>query len=88
LRARGAEVLLNDPLYTEADLSQYADEAVHFDELTRCHAALMQACHDQYRWLDWQLLAQLGCRVVLDGRNCLDRQVIEAAGMTYLSIGR
>ena len=30
----------------------------------------------------------LGCRVVLNGRNALDRARVEAAGVRYLGIGR
>jgi hypothetical protein len=48
----------------------------------------MQACHDAYHALDWRRLAAQGCKVVLDGRDCLDRGAIESAGMTYLGMGR
>lgn len=81
-------MLLNDPLYTSDELARYAAEPVSLDALAPCDAAIMQACHDQYRSLDWQRLTQLGCRVVLDGRNCLSSQSVEAAGMAYLGMGR
>lgn len=88
LRERRATVLLNDPLYTPEELSRYVDEPALLDALPPCDATIMQACHDQYKKLNWRQIAGLGCKVVLDGRNCLDGQAIEEAGMVYLSIGR
>jgi nucleotide sugar dehydrogenase len=88
LRERGATALLNDPLYAPEELARYADEVVSLQELPACDAAIMQACHSAYRDLDWPYLARLGCKAVLDGRNCLDRQVIKRSGMVYLGIGR
>jgi nucleotide sugar dehydrogenase len=87
LGMRGAKVLLNDPLYTTEELSRYPVEPISLDNLPPCDAAIMQACHDEYRALDWQRLASLGCKAVLDGRNCLSRQAIETTGMTYLGMG-
>lgn len=88
LKARGARVLLNDPLYSHEELSRYSVEPVPLDDPQPCDAVVMQACHDNYRNLDWHRLAALGCKVVLDGRNCLDRQMIESAGLAYLGVGR
>jgi UDP-N-acetyl-D-mannosaminuronate dehydrogenase len=87
LRGRGAKVFLNDPLYTDGELARYAEPA-SLDSLPECDAAIMQACHDAYRGLDWQALSAKGCKAVLDGRDCLDRDEIERAGMAYLGMGR
>ena len=53
---------------------------------TEREAAILQAAHTCYRQIDFGRLP--GCRVVLDGRNALDRRAIEAAGVVYLGIGR
>lgn len=38
---------------------------------------------------DWhRILSLMACPVVLDGRNCLDSRVLEAAGFCYLGVGR
>ena len=87
LRKRGASPLLDDPLYTHEELARYADP-VTLDALPPCDAVIMQAYHGQYKTLDWHQIAQMGCKVVLDGRNCLDRQEIEGAGMIYMGMGR
>jgi nucleotide sugar dehydrogenase len=88
LADRGAQVLLSDPLYTPAELSRYAEPALLDGEMPECDAVVVQAFHSQYRALDWAELARRGCQAVVDGRNVLDRAEIEAAGMTYLGIGR
>jgi UDP-N-acetyl-D-mannosaminuronate dehydrogenase len=85
---RGATPLLNDPLYTPEELTGYAGETFALDALPQCDAAIMQACHDDYKEIDWKRVAQAGCRVVLDGRNCLDKGEIERAGMVYVGMGR
>jgi nucleotide sugar dehydrogenase len=88
LRERGATPVLNDPHYAPDELAHYADEIFALETPAPCDAAIMQACHTEYKGLDWKRLAGMGCRVVLDGRNCLDRAEIEGAGMVYLGVGR
>lgn len=88
LKEGSALALLNDPHYTDEELARSGAEPVRLDALTQCDAVILQAYHDEYRTLDWQRLAQAGCKVVLDGRNSLNRSVIEATGMVYLGIGR
>jgi UDP-N-acetyl-D-mannosaminuronate dehydrogenase len=61
---------------------------VSLDGLPSGDAVILQAYHDQYRSLEWNALPALDYKVVLDGRNSLDRAVIEAAGLRYLGIGR
>ncbi len=88
LRERQAVPLINDPLYSPEELVRYGAEPVALQPAPRCDAAILQAYHDAYRALDWSLLAAAGCRVVLDGRNALDRRAIEGAGMLYVGMGR
>lgn len=88
LKEKGATPLVNDPLYTSQELSRYGAEIVSLDKLPQCDAVILQAYHDAYESLDWRDVARLGCKVVLDGRNSLDRADVEGAGMRYLGIGR
>lgn len=88
LGARGAFPLVNDPLYTLEELAQYGAEPVELGHLPQVDASILQAHHDPYRSLDWHRLASLGCKVVLDGRNSLDKREIEGTGMRYLGMGR
>ncbi len=88
LRHRGAVPLINDPLYSTGELARHGAEPVALQPTPRCDAVILQAYHDAYRTLDWSQLAGAGCKVVLDGRNALDRRAVEGAGMLYLGIGR
>ncbi|HEX8217675.1 MAG TPA: nucleotide sugar dehydrogenase [Chloroflexia bacterium] len=86
LRERGAVPLINDPHYSQEELARYA-EPVPLDDLPPFDALVLQAYHDDYRSLDWAQLYKRGCQVVLDGRNALDSQAVEQAGMRYIGIG-
>ena len=88
LKEAGATPLLNDPLYSDAEITRFGATPVSLDGLPQGDAVILQAYHDQYRSLEWNALPALGYKVVLDGRNSLDRAVIEAAGLRYLGIGR
>lgn len=88
LRQQNALAIVNDPLFTPEEIVGFGAEPAMLEDLPKCDAVILQAYHDPYRSLDWCQFGQRGCRAVLDGRNVLDRQVIEAAGMEYLGIGR
>jgi UDP-N-acetyl-D-mannosaminuronate dehydrogenase len=88
LRERGSVPILNDPLYSYEELSLQGAEPASLESLPPIDAAILQAYHGPYRALDWRTLASAGCEAVLDGRNALDRKVIEAAGMRYVGMGR
>ncbi|HEX9989935.1 MAG TPA: nucleotide sugar dehydrogenase [Chloroflexia bacterium] len=88
LKKQGAVPLLSDPLYTPEELLRYGGEPVTLEPLPACDAAILHAYHDAYKSLDWRKLAEKGCKVVLDGRNSLDREAIESARMRYIGIGR
>ena len=85
LRQRGARPIIHDPLFSEDELRELGLEPA--GELPqRVDALIVQAWHDAYRNLD--LASFTGCRALLDGRNAVDRTLVEAAGMQYLGIGR
>ena len=88
LKDAGAVPLLNDPLYTDAEISRFGATPVSLEDLPPGDAVILQAYHEQYRSLDWRSLSALGYKVLLDGRNSLERPTIEAAGMRYIGIGR
>ena len=86
LRARGATALIHDPLYSDAELAALGLEPVAELPPEHTDAVIVQAWHDAYQDLDFATFS--GCKVVLDGRNALDRARVEAAGVRYLGIGR
>jgi nucleotide sugar dehydrogenase len=84
--AAGAEPLVHDPLYAADELAALGLTPYDLADPAPVDAVVLQAYHDSYRALDLATIP--ACRVVLDGRNTLDRARVEAAGMTYLGIGR
>lgn len=86
LRERGAQPLLHDPLFSHEELGATGAEPVDLNGRVPVDAVVLQTDHPEYLDLDWSLFD--GCQVVLDGRNVLDRSVVEAAGLRYVAIGR
>jgi UDPglucose 6-dehydrogenase len=60
------------------------------DELVRgCDAVVIVTDWDDYRHLDWAALAEeMRGTLVLDARNLLKPDVVAAAGLTYVGVGR
>ena len=87
LHRAGAEVLLNDPLFTASELAGFESTVVDLDSnaLPQVDAVVVQALHEQYRSLDWTRFR--GLRAVYDGRGMLDPDVVGKSGATYLAVG-
>ncbi len=88
LKEAGATPLVNDPLYTDKEIEQFGVSAVPLDDIPTGDAVILQAHHEGYRSIDWGALAAKGYRLVLDGRNSLDRTEIRSAGLQYIGMGR
>ena len=86
LRAAGARVLVHDPLFSHEEIAKHGLEPASLEPPPQVDAIILQADHDEYRAMDFG--AFRGCRVVLDGRNALPREGVEAKGILYLAIGR
>ena len=86
LRERGATPTVHDPWFSPDEIRALGLTPVETLPPPRVDAVILQAAHDAYRDLDYGTFP--GCKVVLDGRNVLDRAAIEAAGLRYLGIGR
>lgn len=81
LRAKGAEVLVQDPMYTDEELAGFGWTPYHLGEAV--DLAIVQADHPEYRELT---PAQLpGVRLLLDGRRATDPALW--AGTPRLVIG-
>jgi UDP-N-acetyl-D-glucosamine dehydrogenase len=68
LRARGAQVLVHDPMYGDDELARFGWEPYHLGEAV--DLAVVQADHDDYRALAPADLP--GVRLLVDGRNVTD----------------
>jgi nucleotide sugar dehydrogenase len=86
LMAAGARVLGHDPYFDARHLRERGFEAWDAASPSPVRVAILQAAHAAYRDLD---LARIpGLELLVDGRNALDPASVQAAGVTYLGIGR
>ena len=92
LQADGAKVRVFDPIAEEE--ARRLIQGVHFasdalDAIDGADAVVLVTEWDEFLALDWaQVAERMAGRLVLDGRNALDRDAVAAAGLTYEGIGR
>ncbi|MGI8428896.1 MAG: UDP-glucose dehydrogenase family protein [Solirubrobacteraceae bacterium] len=92
LQADGAAVRAYDPvaehearrLLVNVELAGCA-----LDALAGADACIVVTEWPEFAQLDWPAAARrMSGRLVIDGRNCLDRAAVEAAGFVYEGVGR
>ncbi|MBW3652506.1 MAG: UDP-glucose/GDP-mannose dehydrogenase family protein [Actinobacteria bacterium] len=92
LQADGAKVRVYDPI-AEAEARRLI-QGVHFasgalDAIEGADAVVLVTEWSEFVDLDWaEVASRMAGKLVLDGRNALDREAIAAAGLTYEGIGR
>jgi UDPglucose 6-dehydrogenase len=90
---RGCKVKVHDPVAMERFQEQYRDVQVICcetpeDAANDADAIVLVTEWQQYRELDWEAMAtRMRSRIVLDGRNALDRARLTRFGFRYLGIG-
>jgi nucleotide sugar dehydrogenase len=82
-------------LEREADLEVYDK---YFPELSTCDtledilensfAVVIATDHTEFKNIDPEMLKKHNVKVVIDGKNCLDKNEIKSAGIYYKGIGR
>jgi UDPglucose 6-dehydrogenase len=90
LTSQGAIVAVHDPeggLPADAAATQYQDV---YAALAGAEAVVVAVEWPEYLDLDWARVAAAMApgALVFDGRNCLERSVVEAAGLMYTGVGR
>jgi len=83
LERRGAIVTTYDPYVLERSTVASTDDA-----LSGADAVVIATDHAHFCDLTAAQFSSHDVRVVVDGRNCLDKASIEAAGIAYRGIGR
>jgi UDPglucose 6-dehydrogenase len=92
LQADGATVRAYDPVAEDEAQKlmvgvEFADSAM--DALNGADAAVIVTEWPEFCELDWHEVAkQMGGRLIVDGRNCLDRAAVTRGGLEYEGIGR
>jgi nucleotide sugar dehydrogenase len=83
LRERGARVRTYDP-YASRVASPHSLE----ETLQGATAAIIATDHTLFRTMTPEQYSHAGVRIVIDGRNCLDKGAFSRSGITYKGIGR
>ena len=86
LLAAGARVHAHDPFFTPDHLREHGFEPYELGSGPSVRVAILQAAHEAYRSLDPATLP--GLELFVDGRNALEREPFERAGVRYVGIGR
>ncbi len=86
LLAAGARVFGHDPYFDADHLRGLGFEPYELGSGETVRVAVLQAAHDEYRDLDPARLP--GLELFVDGRNVVDREPFERAGVGYVGIGR
>ncbi len=83
LKARGAEVFVFDP-HVKSEIN--VDD---FDELlSKSNYLILVTDHKEFKEMDLEKLKKNNISIVIDGRNCLDKEKIKSIGILYHGIGR
>lgn len=83
LRELGAEVLTYDPFFPEKSGAKSVKDATK-----GAKAVLVATAHDEFKKLSPAELKKAGVKMVIDGRNCLDKEKFIKSGILFKGIGR
>jgi nucleotide sugar dehydrogenase len=91
LREKGSEVVGLDP-YVESVEGIEINKAATLEEiktaLKGCRAIIIATAHNQYKRLSAKDFANMEVDIVIDGRNCLDKDSFDGSGVAYSGVGR
>lgn len=88
LMARGAEVELCDPLYTNAEIRAHGFVPGNLDAVPAPDVLILATGHRAFLDLDFKSLARNGLQAVVDGRNVWNPRRVLESGVAYIGIGR
>jgi len=89
----GAKVKAYDPIVSQSGIRDGLSDVIVETDPERladhCDALALVTDWKQFLSLDFQKMAQqMNSAVIIDGRNCLDREVLQASGFRYIGMGR
>ena len=83
LQQEGARVQTFDPHCVDHASAKTLEAA-----LEGVKAIIIATDHDEFRTLTPEFLEERGIRIVIDGRNCLDKKAFQDSSISYNGIGR
>lgn len=85
LKDKGANIYVDDPLFSELEISSFGVKAFKEEDKSAIDVIIIQAFHDEYKQFNFSDFHN--CRLILDGRNVLDKNEIQKLGFIYKGIG-
>jgi len=82
LRKLGADLKIFDPYIIDKSNVKNLDEALNSE------CIVIAADHPEFKALRPSKIKEKGIKIVIDGKNCLDKAGIKALGIVYKGIGR
>lgn len=88
LKKKHANIFLNDPLFTDNEISTHNVTPLDLNGTltSKIDIVILQAFHKEYESLDFKKFNN--CKIVLDGRNALNKEEIMKLGIKYEGIGK
>lgn len=83
LKAKAANLIVYDPFVTEKSTVSSLEEL-----LAKSEALILVTSHRQFLNMDLDRLKNSKVKILIDGRNCLDKEKIQGLGIAYRGIGR
>lgn len=80
---KGADLIIYDPHFPDRSNVDSLDNA-----LADATAVVIATDHNEFKAITPELLQAKGVNVVIDGKNCLDKESFENSGIAYKGIGR
>lgn len=85
LQAKGAQVSLEDPYYSDEEITQAGFRPA---SAAGAEVIILNTAHPDFARVDFAAWRAGGTAVVVDGRNAWKQAEVEAAGLLYLGVGR
>ncbi|MFD2922431.1 nucleotide sugar dehydrogenase [Halobacillus naozhouensis] len=87
LRRKNANLFVNDPMFTDKEIEKYGAIPLSLQDplVSEMDGVILQAFHQEYSHLDFKKFTN--CKLVLDGRNQLNKNEIIESGIKYEGIG-
>ena len=83
LKEKNAEVFVFDPHVSKSSNVNGMDEL-----LKKSDYIILATAHNEFKEMDLSRLKNNGIKIIIDGRNCLDKEKIKSLGIIYHGIGR
>jgi UDPglucose 6-dehydrogenase len=93
LLAAGASIRAHDPIAVDAVKKELGDKIVYCDQMYEalhdCDVVLLATEWNEYKNIDFSMVRKLmRGRTIIDGRNVFEPELVTAAGLEYVGIGR